>query len=87
MAFPRGKRSEPGRAKASGFRPWPNKIVQLRFTPHKDTFEKLNEIQEITNRKMASIIRILLDKALGLESDPRDIASNRDDAPHAGFRS
>lgn len=74
-----------GRQPKSGGRLWPTKFVQFSFTPHKDTHQKLLEIQEITNRTMSAIIRILIDKALGVEPDPRDLASVRDNEPDPNY--
>jgi hypothetical protein len=61
----------------SGFRKWARGI-RVDFHPHKDTWKKLQEIQSATNQTMAAIVRILIDKSLGLESDPRDLISDRD---------
>lgn len=71
-----------GKLPASGFRPWVTTDVKINFRPHKDMYKILMEMQAATNKTLSSIIRILLDKALGLESDPRDLASNRDADPH-----
>jgi len=70
-----------GKLPASGFRPWPTSHALVVFRPHKDTWRLLKEMQAATNKTMSSIVRILLDKALGLESDPRDLASNKDVNP------
>jgi hypothetical protein len=58
----------------SGFRKWSNgRAIHVRL--HKDTRALIVKMRESTNQTMSSLIRVLLDKALGLESDPRDLAS------------
>lgn len=75
MKWKRAKWGEPG-CKPSGFRRWTRGGGLYGVRLHADTDKIIKEMVAGTGKPASSVIRILIDKALGLESDPRDLATN-----------